>query len=46
MFFFKHNRRVIEHDVLIYTYLITSISDPLRANRRYQALLHKMNLEP
>ena len=39
-------KAVHERDVLIYTYLITSISDPLRSHPRYHALLHKMNLEP
>jgi Flp pilus assembly protein TadD len=39
-------KAVHERDVLIYTYQITSISDPLRSHPRYQALLRKMNLEP
>jgi eukaryotic-like serine/threonine-protein kinase len=39
-------KAVQERDVLIYTYLITSIFDPLRSHPRYHALLRTMNLEP
>jgi serine/threonine-protein kinase len=39
-------KAVQERDVLIYTYQIASIFDPLRSHPRYHALLRKMNLEP
>ena len=39
-------KAIHERDVLIYTYQIASIFDPLRSHPRYQALLRKMNLEP